>query len=96
MFDIGDPAKPRLLKALDLGKDSGPHYIALTGDGKRLVITDYFLNEDGAGKVHAEGDHKVHVAKVSASDLTLDPRFALDMNTQVSGGPARPHGVAIR
>jgi hypothetical protein len=96
MFDTSDPAKPQLLKALDLGKDSGPHYIALTADGKRLVITDYFLNEDGAGKVHAEGDHKVHVAKVSARDLTLDPRFALDMNTQVASGPARPHGVAIR
>jgi hypothetical protein len=96
MFDTSDPAKPQLLKALDLGKDSGPHYIALTGDGKRLVITDYFLNEDGAGKVHAEGDHKIHVAKVSVNDLTLDPRFALDMNTQVASGPARPHGVAIR
>ena len=96
MFDTSDPAKPQLLKALDLGKDSGPHYIALTADGRRLVITDYFLNEDGAGKVHAEGDHKVHVAKVSARDLTLDPRFALDMNTQVASGPARPHGVAIR
>lgn len=95
MFDTSDPTKPQLLKVLDLGKDSGPHYIALTADGKRLVITDYFLNEDAAGKVHAEGDHKVHVAKVSAKDLTLDPRFALDMNTQVASGPARPHGVAI-
>lgn len=96
MFDTTDPAKPQLLKALDLGKDSGPHYIALTADGKRLVITDYFLNEDGAGKVHAEGDHKVHVARVTARDVTLDPRFALDMNTQVASGPARPHGVAMR
>jgi len=40
MFDTADPAKPRLLKALDLGKDSGPHYIALSKDGRRLVITD--------------------------------------------------------
>jgi len=96
MFDTADPAKPALLKVLDLGKDSGPHYIALTNDGTRLVITDYFLNEDGAGKVHAEGDHKVHVAKVSATDLVLDPKFKLDMNTQVASGPARPHGVVIR
>ena len=96
MFDTSDPAAPKVLKALDLGKDSGPHYIALTQDERRLVITDYFLNEDGSGKVHAEGDHKVHVAKVTASDLVLDPRFDLDMNKAIAAGPARPHGVAFK
>jgi 56kDa selenium binding protein (SBP56) len=96
LFDTSDPAAPKVLKVLELGKDSGPHYIALTQDEKRLVITDYFLNEDGSGKVHAEGDHKVHVAKVTASDLGLDPRFDLDMNKAIPSGPARPHGVAFR
>ncbi len=95
MFDTSKPEKPRVLKVLDLGKDSGPHYIALTRDETRLVITDYFLNEDGSGKVHAEGDHKVHVANVTRNDLVLDPKFSLDMNTAVAGGPARPHGVAF-
>jgi len=96
MFDTSDPEAPKVLKVLDLGKDSGPHYIALTDDEKRLVITDYFLNEDEAGKVHAEGDHKVHVAKVTATDLVLDPKFNLDFNTAFPSGPARPHGVAIK
>lgn len=96
MFDTSHPESPKLLKALDLGKDSGPHYIALTKDEKRLVISDYFLNEDAGGKVHAEGDHKIHVAKVSANDLALDSRFHLDMNTVVASGPARPHGVAFK
>src|SRR5262249_33528818 len=96
MFDTSDPEAPKVLKVLDLGPDSGPHYIALTGDEKRLVGTDYFLNEDAAGKVHAEGDHKVHVARVSDRDLVLDERFRLDMNTAVPTGPARPHGVAFR
>jgi hypothetical protein len=41
-------------------------------DEKRLVISDYFLNEDNFGKLHAEGDHKIHVAKVTRDDLTLD------------------------
>lgn len=95
MLDIADPVHPRLVKALDLGKESGPHYIALTRDEKRLVITDYFLNEDGAGKVHAEGDHKIHVARVSERDLALDPRFSLDFN-KLPSGPARPHGVAMK
>ena len=96
MFDTSNPGAPTVLKVLELGKDSGPHYIALTNDEKRLVITDYFLNEDGSGKVHAEGDHKVHVAKVAAADLVLDPRFDLDMNKAIATGPARPHGVAFK
>jgi len=96
MFDITNPAKPRLIKALDLGQGSGPHYIALTQDEKRLVVSDYFLNEDNFGKVHAEGDHKIRVAKVTKEDLMLDPAFTLDFNTAFSTGPARPHGIAIR
>src|SRR5207253_2468276 len=59
MFDTSNPSAPRVLKVLDLGGASGPHYIALTEDEKRLVITDYFLNEDDFGKVHAEGDRAV-------------------------------------
>jgi selenium-binding protein 1 len=96
MLDTSDAERPRLVTVLDLGKDSGPHYIALTRDEKRLVITDYFLNEDDAGKVHAEGDHRVHVATVSENALVLDPRFQLDFNIAIATGPARPHGVAFK
>jgi selenium-binding protein 1 len=96
MFDTSDPARPKLLQALDLGKDSGPHYLALTTDEKRLVVSDYFLNEDDAGKVHAEGDHKVHVIRVERDQIRIDPRFALDFNTAIVTGPARPHGVAFQ
>lgn len=96
MFDISNPDEPRVLKVLDLGPNSGPHYITLTPDEKRLVISDYFLNEDNFGKVHAEGDHKIHVARVSERDLVLDPRFEVDFNSAFSTGPARPHGVATK
>lgn len=96
MLDVENPAHPRLVKVLDLGPQSGPHYIAITKDERRLVISDYFLNEDGLGKVHAEGDHKIHVARVSENDLVLDPQFALDFNTAFATGPARPHGIAIQ
>jgi selenium-binding protein 1 len=96
MLDISDPEEPRLLKVLDLGPNSGPHYVALTPDEKRLVISDYFLNEDSFGKVHAEGDHRIHVARIGEHDLVLDPRFHLNFNTAFSSGPARPHGIAIK
>jgi WD40 repeat protein len=98
MFDISDPEAPYALKVLDLGRHSGPHYIALTPHEKRLVISDYLLNEDNFGKVHAEGDHKIHVARITDidNDLVLDTRFHLDFNTAFATGPARPHGVAIK
>ncbi len=96
MFDTSDPASPRVLRVLDLGPTSGPHYLRLTADERRLVISDYFLNEDAAGKVHAEGDHKVHVARVTRDDLRLDPRFHLDFSTAFVTGPARPHGIAFK
>ena len=96
MFDTSNPRHPAVLKVLDLGASSGPHYIALTDDEKRLVISDYFLNEDEAGKVHAEGDHIIHVAKVKERNLVLEPRFELNFNTAFATGPARPHGIAFK
>jgi selenium-binding protein 1 len=96
MFDTSDPERPELLSTLDLGPDSGPHYLALTRDERRLVISDYFLNEDDFGKVHQEGDHKVHVAEVTRDALVLDPRFELDFNTAFPTGPARPHGMTFK
>jgi selenium-binding protein 1 len=96
MFDTSHPAQPKVLSVLDLGDKSGPHYLRLTDDERRLVISDYFLNEDALGKVHAEGDHKIHVAKVTRNTLTLDPRFHLDFNTAFATGAARPHGFVFK
>jgi selenium-binding protein 1 len=76
--------------------DAGPHAIKLTDDDKRLVVTDYFLNEDDFGKIHFEGDHKVHVIKVFKDHLERDPRFELDFNTAFPTGPARPHGIEMK
>jgi hypothetical protein len=60
------------LSVLDLGIGSGLHYLALTHHERRLGVSDYFLNEDTFGKVHQEGDHKVHVARVTRHSLRLD------------------------
>ncbi len=96
MFDTSRPSAPKVLSVLDLGDKAGPHYLRLTGDERRLVISDYFLDEDAMGKVHAEGDHKIHVAKVTGDRLVLDPKFALDFNTAFPTGPARPYGLAFK
>lgn len=102
MLDISDRTHRNgfVQKAIvNLGVDAGPHDIALTRDDSRLVVTDYFLTQDDFGKVHAEGDHKVHVIKVTHDTLTLDTRFNLDFNKAFKHkypAGARPHGIAMK
>ena len=96
MLDVSDPEHPFQTGIVNLGMGTGPHNIVLTGDDKRLVVVDYFLNEDDFGKIHLEGDHHVHVVKVHKNHLQLDSKFDLDFNTAFATGPARPHGVAMK
>ena len=95
MLDISNPNAFTQKAIVNLGVDAGPHDIDLTEDDSRLVVTDYFLNEDDFGKIHFEGDHKVHVIKVTHNTLTLDARFDLDFDTAFDY-PARPHGIAMK
>jgi len=95
LLDITDRSAFRQLDVVSLGVDAGPHAIGLSSDDRRLVVTDYFLDEDGFGKVHFEGDHRIHVIHVSRDRLELDPRFQVDFDTAFDF-PARPHGFAMR
>jgi selenium-binding protein 1 len=97
MFDIEQPRRPKLLSVVDLGADSGPHFLRLTADERRLVVTDYFLVEDLApgGIVNVEGDHKIHVIDVRGDRLELDRDFDVDFDRDIPTGPARPHGVVM-
>jgi hypothetical protein len=101
LIDTTNRSNPTQVAVVNLGVGAGPHNIMLTHDDKRLVVTDYFLVEDmfpfaSPGKVQFEGDHKVHVLKVSRHHLKLDTRFVLDFNTAFQTGPARPHGIAVK
>jgi selenium-binding protein 1 len=97
MLDITNPNQFTQVSVVSFGKDTGPHSVHLTHDDKRLVVTDYFLNEDDFGKIHFEGDHKVHVLNVTDAALTVDPAFhEIDFNTAFPTGPARPHGIGMK
>ena len=97
MLDMTNPKEFKQLSVVSFGENTGPHSVHLTHDDKRLVVTDYFLNQDSFGKVHAEGDHKVHVLNVGERSLTVDPAFqVVDFNTAFPTGPARPHGIGMK
>jgi hypothetical protein len=57
------------------------------------VVTDYFLNEDGFGRVDIDGDHRGRVFLVGDDSLRPDPRFNVDFNDAVPGLHLRPHGT---
>lgn len=96
MLDITNPNRFRQVSVVSFGLNSGPHSIHLTHDDRRLVVTDYFLDQDDFGKIHFEGDHKVHVLNVSDAGLSEDTDFpAIDFNTAFPTGPARPHGIGF-
>ncbi len=95
MLDIRDPARPRLLSVVKLPVHAGPHMAMLSDGGTRMVASDYFLNEDGFGKVHADGDHQVFALHVTSAQISLDRRFDVDFNTIIPGLELRPHGMVI-
>ena len=97
MLDITDPKKFKQVSVVSFGSGAGTHSVHLTHDDKRLVVTDYFLDEDDVGKVHLDGDHKVHVLDVSEQRLEIAPSFqVVDFNTAFATGPARPHGIGMK
>ena len=94
MFDVTDPHHPRLLDNLKLPPGADPH-MAMLANNKQLIVSDYFLNEDGFGKVHLDGDHYVRVLDIGQTRLTEDPRFQINFNTLIPGVRLRPHGLGV-
>ena len=95
-LDISNPAEPREVGRITLGPDDVPHWIAISPDHRRVVLTGY------------EGlKHRVLIARFdpATGQLSLDPRFReegaaepgfrMDNKTWPHGGDARgiPHGA---
>jgi hypothetical protein len=95
-LDITDPAAPREVSRVTLGEGDVPHWIALSPDGRRVVITGY-----GAMM------HRVVMARLDTATggLTIDERFGeggiagfrMDDKTWPHGGNAKgvPHGAVF-
>lgn len=97
-LDISDPAAPRETSRVILGPDDAPHWIAISGDHHRVVITGY-----GAMK------HRVLIARFDpvTGQLAIDarfresgaaqPGFRMTDKTWPHGGQASgiPHGAVF-
>jgi hypothetical protein len=95
-LDISDPSAPREVSRMTLGAQDVPHWIAISPDRRRVVVTGY------------EGlKHRVLIARFDPATgrLAMDtrfreegatePGFRLDDKTWPHGGDARgiPHGA---
>jgi hypothetical protein len=97
-LDISDPSTPREVSRLTLAPDDVPHWIAISPDQRRIVLTGY-----GALQ------HRAIIARFdpSSGQLTMDerfreegatqPGFRLDDKTWPHGGNAKgiPHGAVF-
>jgi len=94
-LDISDPTTPREVSRVTLGPEDVPHWISMSQDRRRVVVTGY-----GGMK------HRVVIARFDSASgrLSLDdrfrepgasaPGFRMDDKTWPHGGSAKgiPHG----
>lgn len=96
-LDVSEPDAPREVSRLTLAEDDWPHWISLSPDGRRIVITGY-----------AGTRHRIIIANLDPADGTmrLDPDFggtgdrpgiSMDRTAWPHGatGPGDPHGVVF-
>jgi len=97
-LDISDPSAPREVSRLVLGPEDVPHWIAISPDQRRIVVTGY-----------AALQHRALIARFdpASGQLQLDdrfreegasePGFRMDNKTWPHGGNAKgiPHGAVF-
>jgi selenium-binding protein 1 len=86
-WDVTDPDNPRLASTVAPGVQ--PNMMHLTGDGKRMYVTNSLLSTlDHAGRFY------VRLIHVGVSGMQVDPFFNIDLN-RFPTGPARGHDMLI-
>jgi selenium-binding protein 1 len=86
-WDVSDLKKPKLFSKLSPGVQ--PNMLHLTGDGKRMYVTNSLLSTmDGSS------DFWVKLVRVGREGMKLDPAFKVDL-TKLPTGPARGHDMLL-
>jgi len=86
-WDVADVQKPRLHSTLKPGVH--PNMMHVTGDGKRMYITNSLLST-----ADRTGDFWIKLATIDNDGMKLDPNFFIDM-TKLATGAARPHELLL-
>jgi selenium-binding protein 1 len=86
-WDVSDLKKPRLNSTLKPGVQ--PNMMHVTGDGKRMYITNSLLS------TMDRSDHFwVKLSHIGPEGMRLDPDFQVDL-TRFPSGPARGHDMLL-
>jgi methanethiol oxidase len=86
-WDVSDLKSPRLANTSKPGVQ--PNMLHLTGDGKRMYVTNSLLST-----MDRSEDFWVRLLHVSADGMKIDPKFKVDL-TKFKTGPARGHDMLL-
>lgn len=86
-WDVGDLKNPKLVSTLKPGVE--PNMLHLTGDGKRMYVTNSLLST-----MDRADDFWVRLIRVGPDGMKLDPKFNVDL-TKFKTGPARGHDMLL-
>jgi selenium-binding protein 1 len=86
-WDVRDLKNPKLKSSVVPGVQ--PNMMHVTGDGKRMYITNSLLSTMDRSKVFY-----VRLAHVGPDGIKMDPFFNVDL-TKAKGGPARGHDMLL-
>jgi selenium-binding protein 1 len=86
-WDVSDLAKPKLVGTLKPGVQ--PNMMHVTGDGKRMYITNSLLST-----MDRSDEFWVKLAHITPDGMKLDPDFHVDL-TKLKTGPARGHDMLL-
>jgi methanethiol oxidase len=86
-WDVSDLKHPKLASTIKPGEQ--PNMMHVTGDGKRMYITNSLLSTmDRSDKFW------VKLARIGPDGMKLDPKFHVDL-TKFKTGPARGHDMLL-
>lgn len=86
-WDVTDLKKPRLASTVVPGVQ--PNMMHVTGDGKRMYITNSLLST-----LDHSGNFWIRLAHIGPDGLKMDPFFNIDL-TKLPTGPARGHDMLL-
>jgi len=86
-WDVSDLKKPKLTSTLKPGVE--PNMMHVTGDGKRMYITNSLLST-----MDRSGDFWIKLANITPKGLKLEPAFHVDL-TRLPTGAARGHDMLL-